>query len=126
MKTLIKGNIEKFVPVFRGLLNKNAVFTLTDSGDISMTVDTGFSGGIALPAKILEKMNIELVDYDTFRLATGKIIELPVFMGKVVVKNHEIETWFIPGDFLLGMEFLSSAGSALLLNFKENDIRLMK
>ncbi len=116
MKTLIKGNIEKFVPVF----------TLTDSGNISMTADTGFSGGIALPAKILEKMNIELVDYDTFRLATGKIIELPVFIGKVVVKNHEVETWFIPGDFLLGMEFLSSAGSALLLNFKEDDIRLME
>lgn len=126
MKTLIKGNIEKFVPVFGASLNKNAVFTLTDSGNISMTADTGFSGGIALPAKILEKMNIELVDYDTFRLATGKIIELPVFIGKVVVKNHEVETWFIPGDFLLGMEFLFSAGSALLLNFKEDDIRLME
>ena len=126
MKTVVKGNIENFVPVFKASLNKNAVFTLGDSGSISMTADTGLSGGIALPPNILEKMNVELVDFDTFRLATGKIVELPVFIGKVIVKHHEVETWFIPGDFLLGMEFLSSIGSVLLLNFDEDDIRLMR
>ncbi|MGQ9630030.1 MAG: hypothetical protein ACUVXI_06895 [bacterium] len=58
-------------------------------------------------------MGIEFFGYDTFTLATGDIAELPMYLGKVVVGKYEIETWFIPGESLLGMEFLSSTGSVL-------------
>jgi len=95
-----------------------------EKGDSSLTVDTGFSGGIALPIKIIEKIGLELVDIDTFRLATGEIVELPVFLGKVIIKDFEIETWFIPGDSLIGMEFLSSVGSLLSLDFEDSTIKL--
>ncbi len=47
-----------------------------------MTVDTGFSGGIALPKEILEEMDIELIDFGIFRLATGDEVELPLFWVK--------------------------------------------
>lgn len=124
MRTLIQGEIEDFVPFFKAYLNEKGSLVLTEDGDFSMTVDTGFSGGIALPSDIIEEMGLELVDFDTFKLATGKVVELPVFLGKVIIRNFELETWFIPGDLLLGMEFLSSTGKILSLNFKDENVKL--
>lgn len=89
-------------------------------------MDTGFSGAIALPEEILEEMDIELIDFGIFRLATGDEVELPIFWGKVKVKNYKMETWFVPGDSLLGVEFLSLAGSFLSLDFKKETVELME
>lgn len=126
MRILIKGEIEDLVPFFNGFVNENGVLLLQEDGDFSLTVDTGFSGGIALPEEILDEMDIELVHFGTFRLATGDEVELPVFWGKVVVGDHEIETWFIPGDLLLGMEFFSLAGSRLSLDFEREEVELLE
>lgn len=71
-------------------------------------------------------MRVELVFYDTFQLATGEIVDLPVFLGKVIIENYEVETWFIPGDYLLGMEFLASIGSLLLFDFEKEEVRLLE
>ena len=89
---------------------------MTKDGGIPLTVDTGFSGSIALPKDLLDAIGAELVDYGVFRLATGDEVELPVYWGKVGVGTKEVETWFIPGDSLLGMEFLSLVGSTLSLD----------
>jgi predicted aspartyl protease len=126
MKVLVRGKIANFVPTFTGYLNKGVLDIGNANEDLSLTVDTGFSGGIALPQKILNKMKIEFFGYDTFTLATGEVTELPMFLGKVIVGTHEIKTWFIPGDSLLGMEFLSATGSLLLLNFKNQTVQLAK
>ncbi len=125
MKVLITGKIENLVPSFNGLVDKNGLFVLDNDGDYSLTVDTGFSGGIALPEEILNIMNVKLIDFENFRLATGDEIELPVFWGKVIIKYNEIETWFVPGDSLLGMEFLSSAGSLLSFDFEKKEVKLL-
>jgi len=122
MRTLIKGEIKDLVPFFNGFVDKNGVLILQEAGEFSFTVDTGFSGGIALAEEILEEMNVELIDYGIFRLATGDEIELPVFWGKVRVRDSEIETWFVPGDLLLGMEFLSLAGSRLSFDFGKEEV----
>ncbi len=114
---IIKGDIINFVPFFNAYLDKNKELVITENGDLLLTVDTGLSGGIALPLKTLETMDVELAFYDTFMLGTGEVIELPVFLGKVIIGNSDIETWFIPGDSLLGMEFLSSSGSLLSFDF---------
>jgi len=124
MKEIMEGEIENFVPLFQAHLNSEKILVLGEGGDIPMTVDTGFSGGIAIPLNLINEMGLELVDFDTFRLATGEIVELPIFLGKVIIKKSEIETWFIPGDSLLGMEFLYSAGSLLSLNFKDDTVKL--
>lgn len=124
MRTLIRGKIEDFIPFFNAYLDEERNLVLAKDGDFSMTIDTGFSGGLALPFDIIEKMGLELADFDTFKLATGEVIELPVFLGKVIIRDYEVETWFIPGDFLLGMEFLSSAGRILSLNFEDETVNL--
>ncbi len=126
MRRLIRGAIEDFVPFFNGFVDEDGTLILQENGDFSLTVDTGFSGGIALPKEILEEMDIELIDFGIFRLATGDEVELPVFWGQVVVRDYEIETWFIPGDSILGMEFFSLAGSFLSLDFEKEEVKLME
>lgn len=124
MKTLISGKIVDFVPLFNAHIDDERNLVLDEDGNFSMTVDTGFSGGIALPLDVIEDIDLKLATFGTFTLATGEVVGLPVFLGKVVIKNYKVETWFIPGDFLLGMEFLYSAGSIISLNFEENTIKL--
>jgi predicted aspartyl protease len=102
------------------------MLVIKERGKFSMTVDTGFSGGIALPNKMIKQIGLKPVVYDKFRLGTGKVVALPVFRGKVVVKNKVIETWFIPGDPLIGKEFLYSIGSELAFSLKKNSVRLAK
>ena len=126
MRALIRGKIEDFVPFFNGLVDEDGTLVLQEGGDFSLTVDTGFSGAIALPEEILDMMDVELIDFGIFRLATGEEVELPVFWGKVMVGGYEIETWFIPGDSLLGMEFFSLAGSYLSLDFEKEEVKLME
>ena len=126
MKTVVRGKIANFVPAFMGYLNRGVLVLANDHDGLSLTVDTGFSGGIALPQKILNKMKIEFFGHDTFTLATGEITELPMYLGQVIVGKQKIKTWFIPGDSLLGMEFLSTAGSLLSLDLKDATVKLMK
>ncbi|MCK4330338.1 hypothetical protein KAX02_10895 [candidate division WOR-3 bacterium] len=126
MRILIRGFIENFVPFFNGYIDKGGMLVLRRDGEFSLTVDTGFSGGIALPEEVLEEMDVELIDFGIFRLATGDEVELPVFWGEVVIKDSSIETWFIPGDSLLGMEFLSSAGSLLSIDFEKEEVKLLE
>jgi predicted aspartyl protease len=123
---IINGEIRDLVPVFTAHVGVGGMLVFDKTDSLSLTVDTGFSGGIALPLKTIDQMNLEVVDFDTFRLATGKVIELPVFLGKVIIDNQEVETWFIPGDGLIGMEFLAAIGSVLSLDFKNKSVKLMR
>jgi len=123
MRTLIQGKIIDFVPLFKACVVEEALL-LGEEGDIPLTVDTGFSGGIALPKKVLNEIDVEFIGYDIFTLATGDVVELPMFIGRVVIEDQEVETWFIPGDLLVGMEFLSLAGKLLGLNFEKATVEL--
>lgn len=91
-----------------------------------MTVDTGFSGGIALPQEIIEQLNLEPAAEATFILATGEKVTLPIYLGQAKIKDTLIETWFVPGDYLLGMDFLSTAGNALLFDFLNETVTLLE
>lgn len=123
MRTLIQGEIIDFAPLFKAYVRKEGLL-LGKEGDILLTVDTGFNGGIALPQKMLGEMDVEFIGYDTFTLATGEVVELPMFLGKVIIKGQQIEIWFIPDDLLVGMEFLSLAGKLLTLNFEGATVEL--
>ena len=121
----IQGEIIDFVPLVKAFFRKEGLF-FDEEGDILLTVDTGFSGGIALPQKMLDEMDVEFIGYDTFTVATGEIVELPIFLGKAIIKDRVIETWFIPGDLLIGMEFLSIVSRVLTFNFEEALVELRR
>jgi len=125
MKTIFQGKIEDFVPFVKASITDGAL-VIGKHGDFTMTVDSGFSGGIALPRDLIKQIGLKPIVYDKFELATGDIVELPVYLGKVIVKNKTIVTGFIPGDHLIGMEFLYSAGSTLTFGFKKNAVKLTK
>ena len=124
MSASIKGEIEALVPVIKARVVEGAL-VMDDEGDLSLTVDTGFSGSIALPGELIDDIGAELVDFGVFRLATGKQVELPVHWGRVLVGDEEIETWFIPGDSLLGMEFLTLIGSTLALDLERGLLEII-
>lgn len=86
---------------------------------------SGFNGSISLPDSVLKTMDVSPIDVGVFRLATGDEVELPVYWGKVHVSGKTFETWFVQGDALLGMEFLSLAGSLLMLDFKKENVKLV-
>ena len=125
MSTRLRGVIEALVPVFHAHIEDDRVLALGEGGDIPLTVDTGFSGSVALPPELLGRIGAELVDYGVFRLATGDEVELPVYWGKVSIGTAELETWFIPGDSLLGMEFLSLIGSVLTMDLERGVVELV-
>ncbi|MDI9433932.1 MAG: hypothetical protein QM570_19620 [Planctomycetota bacterium] len=50
----------------------------------------------------------------------------PIFWGTVHLNGEEIETWFIPGDPLVGMEFFEVAGTQLKLDFRTGTICLKR
>ena len=125
MRTLITGKVVDFVPTF-GAHPDGKCLVLREEGDFMITVDTGFNGGIAIPLEMMDEMDMEFFGYDTFTLATGDIVELPMFMGKVILDDYESETWFIPGDSLLGMAFLSSVGSILCFDFENETVELRR
>ncbi len=124
MKTRIKGKIQNFVPNFQGHISSEGILVLRENGNMDLTVDTGFSGSIALPEKILKRMKAKIIDVGVFRLATGDEVELSVYWGSVRIGRVVMETWFVPGDSLIGMEFLSMAGSLLTLDFKKQNVAL--
>ncbi|HDJ38244.1 MAG TPA: hypothetical protein ENF24_03550 [Methanosarcinales archaeon] len=125
MRTLITGKVVDFVPTFGAHMDGKCLI-LNEEGDFEITVDTGFNGGIAIPLEMMDKMDMEFFGYDTFTLATGDIVELPMFMGKVILDDYESKTWFIPGDSLLGMSFLSTVGSILCFDFENETVELRR
>lgn len=125
MKTIFQGKIERFVPFVKASIQGGAL-VISENGNFTMTVDSGFTGGIALPRMLIKRIGLKPIVYDRFRLATGEVVELPVYFGKVIIRDTAIETGFIPGDHLIGMEFLFSAGSTLTFGFKKNAVRLTK
>ena len=125
MSDLLVGHIRSLVPCLQATL-KTGKLIFQNRGEINFTVDTGFTGSIAMPLPLLRKLDFELRAYETFRLATGEERELPIYWGDVWIHNQSFKTWFVPGDPLLGMEFLSIVGSQLVLLFKQKLLLLKK
>jgi len=116
MKAILRGTIVDYVPAFNGDVDESGALVLHASGKMPFTVDTGFSGGIAVPSDLLGRMDVKLIDFDVFRLATGISVELPIYWGSVRIGDRSFGTWMIPGDSLVGMELLTLAGSELRLD----------
>ena len=126
MKIILSGFIKDNNPLFNARINNNKCLEFNNNGSIFVTVDTGFIGGIALPKEILSKLSIKFVAYESFILANGSKIRLKVFTGRVVVKKKNVETLFIEGDYLIGMELMSSLADELRVDFKNKKVRLIE
>lgn len=97
--------IAEHSPLIRGQV-RGGVLHLKARGPLPFVVDTGFTGALAVPEEIARSLDFDLVGFDTFTLATGREVELPVYLGIVRLGRHRMKTWFILGEALIGMEFL--------------------
>ncbi len=126
MRTLIKGRIAEFTPQVLGRVAEDGVLVLGEAGDLEFTVDTGFSAGISLPESDLRRLAVEHIGFEPYVLATGEVIELSVYYGKVRLRGQEVEVRFIPADFLIGMEFMASVASRLVVDFDRQALVLQR
>lgn len=125
--TKIKGLIKNFVPTFGVHVDEDVgILKIVDDHDATkFVVDTGFTGGVSVSDDILDLLSLDFVGFEMFRLASGEIVDLPVYLGGVEVFGRKTKTWFIPGEPLLGMEFLSVVGNSLALDFKASTVELI-
>ena len=93
-------------------------------GSEELLIDTGFTGAIALPRRLLRRLRLEFVAIDSFTLATGEMVDLPAYTGMARIGRRRVRTWFIPGDRLIGMDFLRSVYSRLVLDFETDSVTL--
>lgn len=114
----VRGMIKDQAPVLAGWVDSKGKLCLGRRGPQSFIVDTGFTGAIAVPEEMLSSLDVEHIGYDTFMLATGQEVELPVFLGEVRIARRRVQTWFIAGEHLIGMEFLGVAFSLFQIDFR--------
>jgi hypothetical protein len=81
-------------------------------------------GDLALPARILKRLKLRRVGRIDYQLANGAIITMDQWLGKVLVGRHEYESFFLKGDWLLGMDFMQEVGQELTLDLVRGEVRL--
>ncbi len=124
MRALLRGPIIDNVPLFGYVMSEDGALVLREGGQLPLTVDTGFSGALALPEELMARLDVQLHDYGVFIMGTGEELVLPIYQGRVLVGGKEYRTWFIPGDSLIGMELLSLLGTRLDLDLKKGEVDL--
>lgn len=94
--------------------------------EIDFLVDTGFSGGIAIPSNLEHKFNFPRISRATWELADGSEIELDVYLGRIKAqkgRDEEISAIFSDGkEGLVGIEFLR--GKKFVLDLKKFAVSL--
>lgn len=88
-------------------------------------IDTGFSGGIALPASLFTNFKQEPIAYQEYELADGSFTTFKIYKARVRFKdvNKEITLLFTKSkEGLVGIEFLT--GFRLMLDLKKLKIEL--
>ena len=91
---------------------------------ILITVDTGFTGGFSLPEEQMAHLKLDFLGYVSYVLADGRKADTPTFMGEAMVESKVIQTRFIPGQPLMGIEFMEAAFSSLAIDFRSGQLTL--
>jgi len=125
MSESLIGSIHDQIPYIYASI-RNGRLAFHQHGEFAITVDTGFSGAIMLPKPLIRRLGLRQIGTGPFILADGTQVDLPIYRGQVLIMGREEKTWFIPGDFLVGMELLSSISSSLLIDFKQRLLLLKK
>ncbi|GEM_PF-1797507 len=85
---------------------------------IRLIVDTGFTGAIALPSRLLHGLLLDEVGAEPYILADGSAMVARVYEGQVVLGDqvHKTEIICSEGDPLIGMQFIEEVAASLLID----------
>ena len=120
----INGAIIKGSPLIRARITRNGELELGRGRSISVCVDTGFTGDIALPRRILKQLKRSYAGPMDYQLADGSLATMDLWDGNVVVAGRVYPAVFIEGEFLLGMELIEVIGQKLLFNLDSHKVLL--
>lgn len=120
---ILRGLIRDHDPLVKATI-RSKTLRLGSGRGISFVVDTGFNGSISVPPALLRRLRVRIEGTQRFRLADGSTVRLAVYSGFVDLGDHRVPAWFVSGEPLLGMEFLSSVASTLTLHFRRGTLSL--
>ncbi len=120
---ILRGLIRDLDPVVKATIRMGTL-RLGARGGMSFVVDTGFNGSVSAPPAVLRRLGVRKEGFQRFRLADGSTVRLAVYSGSVDLGVRRVPAWFVPGEPLLGMEFLSSVASTLTLHFRRGTLGL--
>lgn len=98
---------------------------LTSWTTIDCLIDTGFSGGLALPDKLKIGLSTKPVMFQRYELADGSLTTFPLFVLNVKFNNKikEVTAFFTKSnEALVGIEFLM--GFKFVLDLKKMIVEL--
>ncbi len=126
MTTALKGAVKNRKPVVSAAADAEGHVDLASTQkEFELIIDTGFTGFIVLPRKLVPKLDIKFLGYERFALATGKTMDLPVFEGWVKTQNDPMKIEMVFGDEIIGMAMLQMIGSKLIVDFEKNEVELI-
>lgn len=120
---ILRGVIRDLDPLLKATIRARTLCLGTHRG-FSIVVDTGFNGSISLPRSLIRRPRLRKEGFQIFRLADGKRVRLAMYSGDVLLRGRRIPAWFVPGEALVGMEFLTSVGSTLTLRLRDGTLTL--
>lgn len=121
---LLKGVITDKKPIVKAEINEAGALVFSDHGPFEFVIDTGFTGDVFIPEKLVGRLNLDLLSYETFELGADLLIELPVYRGVLVIGKTMVEAEMVPGDALVGMGLMQAIGSKLSLDFEKAEVVL--
>ena len=90
---------------------------LDGRGREHMILDSGFTGSIAISEEWANRLDLRYAGIQSFELANGQIVELPTYLGFVLLGRVEAPFEFIvTGETLLGMEFFERLGARIVMD----------
>jgi len=91
------------------ILNLKLIGTCGDK-KAQVLMDTGFSGALAIPVSIGCEIGLEGVGDAQVIVASGEVVPVPIFLGKIEIGDEIIECIYIvlagSTEVLIGMEIL--------------------
>ena len=128
--TTLQGIVQHLTPQIAAFVLKTGIVRLgpapaSSSGTpVRIVVDTGFTGGISLPMLILQRLKLKFFAYVPYILADHRRVEIPTFDGYVIIGRKRFATRYLPGQPLLGMEFMEAVFARLHVDFRGQRLRL--
>ena len=102
------------VELQNGLLHPKVNFHVAGFGQeiesFSGTLDTGFTGWVALPEAEIEKLGLEFSHTDILTLADSGNVQAPLYVGEVLL----VDSWL--RVFVVGIGLVPLVGTGLVRN----------
>lgn len=88
-----------------------------------MTLDSGFTGSIAIPEEWANRLDLRYAGIQLFELANRQIVEFPTYLGFVRIGRIEgLFEFIVTGEALLGMEFFEKLGAQIIIDCKAKKV----